>query len=64
MTPLRDFMARHPQLVNWVALAIGMVLILLWAARDVELLPSQRLAMVVATIGLAGVCVWILGWED
>ncbi len=64
MTRIRDFMARHPQMVNWIALAIGMVLILLWAAKDVDLLPSQRGAMVAATIGLAGMCVWILGWED
>ena len=40
-----------------------MVAILLYAARDVDLLPSQLFAMVVATVLLAGACVWILTWE-
>jgi hypothetical protein len=41
-----------------------MVLILLWASKDVGLLPTQLAALVVATILLAGLCVWIIGWED
>jgi len=48
----------------WMVLAVGMVIILLWASKDVELLLRQRLALVVATIGLAGLCVWIIGWEE
>ncbi len=55
---------RHPQLVAWFVLAVGMVIILLWSAKDVGLLPQQTLALVIATIGLAGLCVWIIGWED
>jgi hypothetical protein len=55
---------RHPQLVAWFVLAAGMVAILLWSARDVGLLAGQRLALVIATILLAGLCVWIIGWED
>jgi VanZ family protein len=60
---LRDFFSRHPRLVAWFFLALGMVLILLWAARDVGLLPGQLAALVVSTIILAGLCVWIIGWE-
>ena len=41
-----------------------MVIILLWSAKDVGLLPTQLAALVVATILLAGLCVWIIGWED
>jgi hypothetical protein len=41
-----------------------MVLLVLFSAKDVGLLPSQMLALVIATIGLAGLCVWIIGWED
>jgi hypothetical protein len=37
---------------------------LLWSAKDVGLLPTQLLALVIATILLAGLCVWIIGWED
>jgi predicted tellurium resistance membrane protein TerC len=59
-----DFYNRHPKLVAWVVLAVGMVAILLWSAKDVGLLPQQSLALVIATIGLAGLCVWIIGWED
>jgi hypothetical protein len=41
-----------------------MVLILIFAARDVGLLWNQWLFLILATIGLAGLCVWIIGWED
>ena len=61
---MREFIDHHPHLTNWIGLALGMVIILLLAAKDVSLLPSQRLWMVIATIGLAGLCVWILHWEE
>lgn len=63
MTSIRQFATRHPMILAWVVLAICMVAMLLFASRDVDLLPTQRLALVVATIGLAGACVWILTWE-
>lgn len=64
MDSLKTFAGRHPRIVAWIGLAIGMVIILLWASKDVGLLPTQQLALVVATIALAGLCVWIIGWED
>ncbi len=64
MNGIRTFAGQHPRLLAWIALAIGMVLILLWASKDVGLLPSQLLALSVATVVLAGLCVWIIGWED
>jgi hypothetical protein len=48
----------------WAALAVGMVIILVISARDVGLLPAQWVALIVATILLAGLCVWIIGWEE
>lgn len=60
---LKAFAARHPRLTAWIALAIGMVIILIIAARDVGLLWNQWLFLILATIGLAGLCVWIIGWE-
>jgi hypothetical protein len=60
---LRAFVARHPFLVAWAVLAVGMVIMLLYAAKDVSLLPTQVVALIVATILLAGACVWILTWE-
>ena len=59
----RDTARRHPQLIAWAVLAVAMVAILLFSAKDVGLLPGQTAALIVATIGLAGLCVWIIGWE-
>lgn len=64
MSAIRAFAGQHPRIVAWIALAIGMVIILLWATKDVGLLPTQLLALTIATIVLAGLCVWIIGWED
>ncbi len=64
MAALKRIVTGHPRLTAWVVLAIGMVAILVWSARDVGLIWTQWLALVVATIGLAGLCVWIIGWED
>jgi hypothetical protein len=63
MSSLKQFVSQHPRLTAWFVLAIGMVIILVFSARDVGLLPGQWAALVVATIGLAGLCVWIIGWE-
>ncbi|MGE5263346.1 MAG: hypothetical protein ACM3S0_08190 [Acidobacteriota bacterium] len=64
MTALKSFAGQHPRLTAWGVLAVGMVIILVWSAKDVGLLPTQLIALVVATILLAGLCVWIIGWED
>ena len=61
---VKDWARRHPRLLMWAVLAIGMVIILVWSARDVGLLPGQWAALIVATILLAGLCVWIISWED
>jgi hypothetical protein len=62
MKPI-EFAERHPRLAAWAVLAVGMVIILIWAAKDVGLLPGQWAALVVATILLAGLCAWIIGWD-
>jgi hypothetical protein len=64
MSAVKQFMNQHPRLAAWLVLAVGMVVILVWSARDVGLLPGQWVALIVATILLAGLCVWIIGWED
>ncbi len=63
MEGLRRFWNEHPTLSNWVVLAVGFVVILVWSARDVGFLPSQWAALVLATVALAGLCAWILSWE-
>jgi hypothetical protein len=64
MSTLKQFFVEHPRLAAWFVLALGMVIILVWSARDVGLLAGQWVALIIATIGLAGLCVWIIGWED
>ena len=60
---LRYFAQRRPLLTAWVVLAVAMVAVLLWAARDAGLLPGQLTALAVTTVLLAGACVWIISWE-
>lgn len=64
MQQLKQFVTNHPQLSSWIVLATGMVAILVWSARDVNLLPAQWAALIIATIATAGLSVWIIGWED
>jgi K+ transporter len=61
---MRKLWNRHPNLVSWALLAIGMVIIVVFSARNVGFQPGQWAAIVVATILLAGLCVWIVSWED
>ena len=61
---IKEWVARHPRLTAWAVLAVGMVVILIWSARNVGLEPLQWAALIVATILLAGLCVWIIGWDD
>jgi len=63
MSRIIEWVKRHPQLSAWAVLAVGMVAILAWEARDVGLLPGQWAALIVATVLVAGACVWIIGWE-
>ena len=60
---IKGWVNRHPRLMMWAVLALGMVVILVWSAKDVGLLLGQWAALVVATILLAGLCVWIIGWD-
>ena len=60
---LRHLAQRRPLLTAWAVLAVAMVAVLLWAARDAGLLPGQLAALAVTTVLLAGACVWIISWE-
>jgi len=41
-----------------------MVVVLLVAARNVGFTVPQWAALGAATVALAGLCVWIISWED
>ncbi len=63
MNAFRTFWNQYPVLSNWAVLALGMVIILVISAWNVGFLPLQWLALVVATVLLAGLCAWIINWE-
>ncbi len=54
----------HPRLTAWIVLGLGMNAIVVYEARTVGLLAGQWAALVIATTLVAGLCVWIIGWED
>ena len=62
--PMVSWVELHPRLTAWFALALGMVVLLVLEARDVGLLPGQWAALIVATVLVAGACIWIITWED
>ncbi len=64
METLKKFVSDHPQWTSWVVLAVGMVIILIFSASDVGLTAGQWAALIIATVAVAGLAVWIIGWED
>ena len=62
--PGMKWVLSHPRITAWVVLSVGMVALLVYEARNVGLLASQWIALVVATVLVAGACVWIISWED
>ncbi len=65
LSKLKAFTDARPRSASWIFLAIGMVVILIIAApKDGSLTPSNWAFLIIATIGLAGLCAWIIGWED
>ena len=64
MNQLMAWVRTHPRLAAWIVLALGMDLMVAYEARNVGLLPGQWVALLVATTLVAGLCVWIIGWED
>ena len=64
MKTLQTLYNKHPNLILWATLAVGMVIVLLVAARTVGFTASQWAALVAVTVALAGLCVWIISWED
>ena len=64
MKTLQTLYNKHPNLILWAALAVGMVIVLLVAARNVGFTAPQWAALTAATVALAGLCVWIISWED
>ncbi len=65
MNRIKVAVERHPFIAMWIILAIGMVAILfLLGPTESTLLPREWAVIVIATILLAGLCVWIISWES
>lgn len=64
MNQVMTWIKAHPRLTAWIVLAVGMNAMVIYEARSVGLLLGQWVALVVATTLVAGLCVWIIGWED
>lgn len=64
MDAMKSWIGQHPNLTAWFVLAVGMVAILLFEARDVGLEPMQWFWLVVVTVLVAGACIWIISWGD
>lgn len=54
----------HPRIAAWIVLSVGMVVLLVIEARDVGLSTTNWISLIVATILVAGACIWIVSWED
>ncbi len=63
MKQVIEFWDRHPFWSSAIVLSVGMVLILLWAGKDVGFTLRQWSALVVATVALAFISAWIINWE-
>lgn len=63
LPPMRWFVI-HPRLSAWVILSAGMIALLVYEARDVGLKTGNWIALIVATILVAGACILIVSWED
>lgn len=64
MKALKNWIKSHPNLTAWFVLAVGMVAILVWEARDVGLEGMQWFWLVLVTVLVAGACIWIISWGD
>jgi hypothetical protein len=64
MQSLKRIVTTHPNLSAWFVLALGMVLILVYEARDVGLEGMQWFWLILITILVAGACIWIISWGD
>lgn len=64
METVKNWVKKHPNLTAWIILALGMVLLLLYEARDVGLQTSQWFWLIVVTILVAGAAIWIISWGD
>ena len=62
--PLVKWASTHPRIAAWIVLSVGMVALLAIEARNVGLLVTQWIALIIACVLVAGLSIWIISWED
>lgn len=62
--PLMTLVETWPRISAWIVLALGCVALLIYEARDVGLTAGNWVALIVATVLVAGLCIYIVSWED
>ncbi len=62
--PVLRLIETWPRITAWIVLSLGCIALLIYEARDVGLSAGNWIALIVATIGVAGLCIWIVSWED
>lgn len=62
--PGAAWVSHHPRFAAWIVLSVGMVALLLIEASDAGLQALQWVALIAVTVLVAGLCVWIVSWED
>lgn len=55
---------RYPRISAWIVLSAGIIILLVREAQDVGLTTSNWIALITASILVAGLCIWIVSWED
>ena len=64
MNTIKTAVSNHPNLTAWFVLALGMVILLVFEARDVGLETSQWFWLIIITTLVAGAAIWIISWGD
>ena len=64
MDTLKTWILKPPNISAWIVLAAGMVILLVYEARNVGLQGSQWFWLITVTILVAGACIWIISWGD
>ncbi len=55
---------QRPRISAWVVLSIGIIALLIYEGRDVDLTFTNWVALIVASVLVSGLCIWIVSWED
>jgi hypothetical protein len=58
------FADSRPRIAAWIVLSVAICVLLAIEGRDVGLLIGQWIALFVASTLVAGLCIWIVTWED